>query len=142
MSAPSLKLKPATANQLGTAEIDKQIRRGKAVLRELKATLQDLEDQTEIVAAKKRNGGCADLDARAGVHPEGHTLPALPHPGPTSPLDSMCASSNPRKRLGSTAQVQISARHQSWFPGSSPRASVAYSSVRPRRTSLSNLESP
>ena len=36
-----------------TAEIEKQIRRGKAVLRELKATLEDLEDRRELAAAKK-----------------------------------------------------------------------------------------
>ena len=37
------------------ADIDKQIRRGKAVLRELKATLEDLEDRRELAAARKRN---------------------------------------------------------------------------------------
>ncbi len=49
---------------LGTGEgitravdLDKQIRRGKAVLRELKATLEDLEDRRELAAAKKRNAG-------------------------------------------------------------------------------------
>ena len=36
-------------------DIDKQIRRGKAVLRELKATLEDLEDRRELAAARKRN---------------------------------------------------------------------------------------
>ncbi len=39
------------------ADIDKQIRRGKAVLRELKTTLEDLEDRRELAAARKRNGG-------------------------------------------------------------------------------------
>ena len=39
------------------SEIDKQIRRGKAVLRELKTTLEDLEDRRELAAAKKRNAG-------------------------------------------------------------------------------------
>ncbi|MGB8352708.1 MAG: hypothetical protein WCD79_02370 [Chthoniobacteraceae bacterium] len=38
-------------------DLDKQIRRGKAVLRELKATLEDLEDRRELAAAKKRNAG-------------------------------------------------------------------------------------
>jgi len=38
-------------------DIDKQIRRGKAVLRELKATLEDLEDRRELAAARKRNAG-------------------------------------------------------------------------------------
>jgi hypothetical protein len=40
-----------------SAELDKQIRRGKAVLRELKAVLEDLEDRRELAAAKKRNAG-------------------------------------------------------------------------------------
>ena len=51
MSSPALKAKPAAA------DIDKQIRRGKALLRELKATIEDLEDHRELVAAKKRNAG-------------------------------------------------------------------------------------
>lgn len=51
MSSPTLKAKPTAS------DIDKQIRRGKAVLRELKATLEDLEDRRELGAAKKRNGG-------------------------------------------------------------------------------------
>lgn len=38
-------------------DLDKQIRRAKAVLRELKATLEDLEDRRELAAAKKRNAG-------------------------------------------------------------------------------------
>ena len=37
--------------------IEKQIRRGKAVLRELKSILEDLEDRRELAAAKKRNAG-------------------------------------------------------------------------------------
>ena len=36
-------------------DIEKQIRRGKGVLRELKSTLEDLEDRRELAAAKKRN---------------------------------------------------------------------------------------
>ncbi|MDQ3117127.1 MAG: hypothetical protein M3Q86_11070 [Verrucomicrobiota bacterium] len=48
-------LKPETP--AATVEIEKQIRRGKAVLRELKATLEDLEDRRELAAAKKRNAG-------------------------------------------------------------------------------------
>jgi hypothetical protein len=39
------------------SQIDKQIRRGKAVLRELKAALEDLEDRRELAAAKRRNAG-------------------------------------------------------------------------------------
>ena len=38
-------------------DIEKQIRRGKAVLRELKTTLEDLEDRRELAAARKRNAG-------------------------------------------------------------------------------------
>jgi hypothetical protein len=39
------------------SQIDKQIERGKAVLRELKAVLEDLEDRRELAAAKRRNAG-------------------------------------------------------------------------------------
>jgi hypothetical protein len=38
-------------------DLDKQIRRAKAVLRELRAALEDLEDRRELSAAKKRNAG-------------------------------------------------------------------------------------
>lgn len=51
MSTAVPKAKPAVV------DIDWQIRRGKAVLRELKATLEDLEDRRELAAAKKRNAG-------------------------------------------------------------------------------------
>ncbi len=37
------------------ADIDKQIRRVKAVLRESKSTLEDIEDRRKLAAAKKRN---------------------------------------------------------------------------------------
>ncbi len=57
MSTAALKQKSAPANHRAATEIDKQIRRGKAVLRELKATLEDLEDRRELAAAKKRNRG-------------------------------------------------------------------------------------
>ncbi len=53
MSTAVPKTKPAVV------DIDRQIRRGKAVLRELKATLEDLEDRRELAAAKKRNAGKA-----------------------------------------------------------------------------------
>ncbi len=36
-----------------STELEKQIRRGKALLRELKATLEDLEDHRTLVAAKR-----------------------------------------------------------------------------------------
>ena len=51
MSSALSKSKPAAV------DIDKQIRRGKAVLRELKSTLEDLEDRRELAAARKRNAG-------------------------------------------------------------------------------------
>jgi hypothetical protein len=38
-------------------DLENQIRRGDAVLRELKATLEDLEDRRDVAAAKKRNAG-------------------------------------------------------------------------------------
>jgi hypothetical protein len=50
MSTATLKKKPAI-------DLDKQIRRGRAVLRELRAALEDLEDRRELAAAKKRNAG-------------------------------------------------------------------------------------
>ena len=51
MNSALSKSKPAAV------DIDKQIRRGKAVLRELKTTLEDLEDRRELAAARKRNAG-------------------------------------------------------------------------------------
>ncbi|MBI2928121.1 MAG: hypothetical protein HYY24_20815 [Verrucomicrobia bacterium] len=39
-----------------TARLQKQIAKGKAVLRELRETLEDLEDRIELARAKKRNG--------------------------------------------------------------------------------------
>jgi predicted nucleic acid-binding Zn-ribbon protein len=39
------------------ASLDNQIRRAKAVLRELRDALEDLEDRRELSAAKKRNAG-------------------------------------------------------------------------------------
>lgn len=50
MSTVTLKQKPLV-------NLDRQIRRGKAVLRELRAALEDLEDRRELAAAKKRNAG-------------------------------------------------------------------------------------
>jgi len=40
-----------------SVDLDKQIRRGKAVLRELKTTLEDIEDRRDLAAAKIRNAG-------------------------------------------------------------------------------------
>lgn len=47
----------APASRKSSSDIEKQIRRGKAVLRELKMALEDLEDRHELAAAKKRNAG-------------------------------------------------------------------------------------
>jgi len=38
-------------------ELDKKIRLGKTLLRELRTALEDLEDRRELSAAKKRNAG-------------------------------------------------------------------------------------
>jgi hypothetical protein len=46
-----------TLKQKPLVNLDKQIRRGKTVLRELRAALEDLEDRRELAAAKKRNAG-------------------------------------------------------------------------------------
>jgi hypothetical protein len=37
--------------------VDRQIRRAKVVLRELRDTLEDLEDRRDLARAKERNGG-------------------------------------------------------------------------------------
>ena len=42
---------------VASSMLDRQIRRAKAILRELKTTLEDLEDRQELAAAKKRNAG-------------------------------------------------------------------------------------
>lgn len=57
MSTSAAKTPPAN-------DLEKQIRRGKALLRELKATLEDLEDRRDLAAAKKRNGGKAGTPLR------------------------------------------------------------------------------
>ena len=57
MNSTLPKPKPAAADRPPGPDIDKQIRRGKAVLRELKTTLEDLEDRRELAAARKRNAG-------------------------------------------------------------------------------------
>jgi hypothetical protein len=51
MSTSTLKRKSTAA------DLENQIKRGRALLRELKATLEDLDDAHELVAAKKRNAG-------------------------------------------------------------------------------------
>jgi hypothetical protein len=52
-----LKAKTTAASHLSEPDIEKQIRRGKAMQRELKNTREDLEDRRELGAAKKRNAG-------------------------------------------------------------------------------------
>ena len=47
----------AKTKRLSGSQIEKQIRRAQTVLLELKATLEDLEDRRELVAAKRRNAG-------------------------------------------------------------------------------------
>jgi hypothetical protein len=47
----------STVNHKSGADIDRQIHRGKTVLRELKAVLEDLEDRRALAAAKRRNAG-------------------------------------------------------------------------------------
>jgi hypothetical protein len=41
----------------GVEELERQIRRGKAVLKDLREALEDLEDRRELAKAKKRNAG-------------------------------------------------------------------------------------
>jgi len=57
MSTTISKSKNRTGNRASATDVEKQIRRGKALLRELRSTLEDLEDRRELVAAKKRNRG-------------------------------------------------------------------------------------
>ena len=57
MSTAVLKTKSAIVDRQSGSDLDKQILRGKAVLRELKATLEDVEDRRELAAARKRNAG-------------------------------------------------------------------------------------
>ena len=57
MSTAVSKSKTAATNRRSGSAMDKQIRRGKALLRELKITLEDLEDRRELAAARKRNAG-------------------------------------------------------------------------------------
>ncbi len=54
----------ARSGNHASVDIEKQIRRGRAVLRELKATLEDLEDRRELAAARKRNRGKAGTPLR------------------------------------------------------------------------------
>ncbi len=57
MSTTILKAKTRSENRASASDVEKQIRRGRALLRELRSTLEDLEDRRELAAAKKRNRG-------------------------------------------------------------------------------------
>jgi len=54
MSVASVKAKSAPA---GPPRLDRQIAQAKAVLRQLRDTLEDLDDRRELARAKKRNAG-------------------------------------------------------------------------------------
>jgi hypothetical protein len=45
------------ASRTNWPDVDRQIRQGKAVLRKLRDTLEDLDDRRELARARKRNGG-------------------------------------------------------------------------------------
>ena len=49
-----IKKKSRTANQ---SNVERQIRHAKVVLRELRDTLEDLEDRRDLACAKARNAG-------------------------------------------------------------------------------------
>ncbi|MBM3836609.1 MAG: hypothetical protein FJ398_01395 [Verrucomicrobia bacterium] len=56
----------STATMKGTArrrpDLDRQIREAKAILRELRDTLEDFDDRRELARAKKRNAGKRGTD--------------------------------------------------------------------------------
>jgi hypothetical protein len=56
MNATAVKTKSRTASP---PDVDRQIRHAKVVLRELRDTLEDLDDRRELARAKKRNAGKA-----------------------------------------------------------------------------------
>ena len=45
--------------------VDQQIAQGKALLRQLRETLEDLEDRQELIHAKRRNAGKPGADWNA-----------------------------------------------------------------------------
>jgi ribosomal protein S6 len=51
------KSRPATCS-----ELDRQIRAAKAVLRDLRDTLEDMDDRRELARARKRNAGKPGTD--------------------------------------------------------------------------------
>lgn len=54
MSVANLKTKTVP---VGSPRLDRQIAQGKAVLRQLRDTLEDLDDRRELARAKTRNAG-------------------------------------------------------------------------------------
>lgn len=59
MNATAIKRKIRPAN---SSALDRQIRNAKMVLRNLRDTLEDLDDRRELARAKKRNAGKAGTD--------------------------------------------------------------------------------
>jgi hypothetical protein len=59
MSATAVKSKNRSTDW---SDVDRQIRDAKVVLRELRDTLEDLDDRRELARAKKRNGGKPGAD--------------------------------------------------------------------------------
>jgi hypothetical protein len=59
MNATALKSKSRPAS---SSALDRQIRNAKMVLRDLRDTLEDLDDRRELARAKKRNAGKAGTD--------------------------------------------------------------------------------
>jgi hypothetical protein len=59
MSATAVKTRNSPAQ---LPDLDRQVRQAKAVLRELRDTLEDLDDRRELARAKKRNGGKTGTD--------------------------------------------------------------------------------
>jgi hypothetical protein len=59
MNATAIKSK---SRQTNWPDLDRQIRKAKVVLRELRDTLEDLDDRRELARAKKRNNGKAGRD--------------------------------------------------------------------------------
>jgi hypothetical protein len=59
MNATAVKIKSRPANW---PDVDRQVRQAKVVLRELRDTLEDLDDRRELARAKKRNAGKPGMD--------------------------------------------------------------------------------
>ena len=59
MNATTIKSKSRPA---ASSELDRQIRAAKAVLRDLRDTLEDMDDRRELARARKRNAGKAGTD--------------------------------------------------------------------------------